>query len=149
MQGLYIIINTKNDRVYLGSSLNLQSRLKSHRVTLRGNRHANMHLQADWNEFGEDAFSFAVLKEYPNANSTELVLQESKAIQDEQRQIYNIILNPGSYGQAQKTTKYFLRYRARKKELREHTKVATPIKLEKQKCADVLDQRISKLLSNL
>jgi group I intron endonuclease len=80
--GVFQIKNLANGKVLLGSSLNLEGPLNKHRFMLRINSHTNKELQRDWNEFGEDQFSFEILetiqiKEDPNFNlKDELTLLE-------------------------------------------------------------------------
>lgn len=62
-QGIYKIENKVNGKVYIGSSVDVQRRWQGHRSTLRGGYHANPHLQASWDKYGEDAFTFTVLEE--------------------------------------------------------------------------------------
>lgn len=61
-QGIYKIINSKNDHFYIGSSVNLTRRKTRHFSELRNNRHNNKHLQAAWNKYGESAFTFTVVE---------------------------------------------------------------------------------------
>jgi len=60
--GIYSITNTKNHKQYIGSAVYIVHRWGSHRYYLRTNKHANKHLQAAWNKYGEDAFEFSVLE---------------------------------------------------------------------------------------
>ena len=60
--GVYIIRNTVNGKVYVGSAArSTKRRWIDHRMTLRGNRHRNRHLQSAWNKYGEESFTFSVL----------------------------------------------------------------------------------------
>jgi group I intron endonuclease len=60
--GIYTITNTKNNRFYLGSSQNIQKRWGSHKYNLLRNQHHSRYLQSAWNKYGEDSFSFDVIK---------------------------------------------------------------------------------------
>lgn len=60
--GIYVITNTLNGRVYVGSALAIRGRMLSHRSCLRRNKHDNSLLQRSWNKYGESAFVFSVLK---------------------------------------------------------------------------------------
>ncbi len=60
--GVFQIRNTVNDRVFLGSSLNLHGPLNSHRFMLEIGSHRNRTLQQEWNAFGADAFVFEILE---------------------------------------------------------------------------------------
>lgn len=62
MIGIYKIENTVNGKVYIGQSVDIKKRWKAHRSELCNNTHDNIYLQADWNEYGEGAFTFEVIK---------------------------------------------------------------------------------------
>jgi group I intron endonuclease len=80
--GVFQIKNTANEKILLGSSLNLEGPLNSHRFMLKIGSHRNKVLQQEWNEYGEDHFVFEILetvtvKDDPNFNlSDELTLLE-------------------------------------------------------------------------
>jgi len=61
--GIYVVLNTVNGKVYVGSSINVHSRLADHRISLARGRHTNPHLQSAWNRYGPSVFSFDVLEE--------------------------------------------------------------------------------------
>jgi group I intron endonuclease len=54
--GIYAIFNLVNNHQYIGSSVNVGSRLKDHQRHLREGTHFNPHLQAAWNKYGEENF---------------------------------------------------------------------------------------------
>lgn len=60
--GVYCILNTANDKRYIGSTSNLNSRHKTHFSNLRKNGHCNDHLQSAWNMYGEQVFQFLILE---------------------------------------------------------------------------------------
>ena len=62
VSGIYMIINTKNGKRYIGSSKNIRNRMWDHRAELRHNYHANYLLQNDWNEYGEDSFEYSIIE---------------------------------------------------------------------------------------
>ena len=68
MQGVYKILNRKNGKFYIGSSVDIEKRFNSHRKKLIAGTHNNKHLQNAWNKYGEDSFEFFVLEEVPNIN---------------------------------------------------------------------------------
>lgn len=61
--GVYRIVNTGNDKAYVGSSLNLDGVWNKHKFMLDINNHDNKELQADWNKYGEAGFRFEVLEQ--------------------------------------------------------------------------------------
>ena len=60
--GVFQVKNTANGKVLLGSSLNLEGPLNSHKFMLTIGRHQNEALQKDWNKYGPDKFVFEVLE---------------------------------------------------------------------------------------
>lgn len=60
--GIYMICNTVNNHVYIGQSIDVHGRYKSHISRLKANIHSNQHLQYAWNKYGETVFSFQLLK---------------------------------------------------------------------------------------
>lgn len=48
--GVYIIVNIKNCKCYVGSSRNIKRRLHEHEMSLRHNKHNIMELQKDYND---------------------------------------------------------------------------------------------------
>ena len=61
--GIFMVKNTANGKVLLGSSLNLEGPLNRHRFMLKIGSHTNKALQKDWDEFGPDNFVFEILEE--------------------------------------------------------------------------------------
>lgn len=62
---VYAIVNTVTHRMYIGStSRPLKFRIECHLNNLRGNRHSNSELQADFNKYGEKSFGVSVLEEH-------------------------------------------------------------------------------------
>jgi len=80
--GIFQVKNTANGKILLGSSLNLEGPLNSHKFMLSIGLHRNQTLQREWNEYGADKFVFEILEEVkvkddPNFNlSDELMLLE-------------------------------------------------------------------------
>lgn len=60
---IYKIINAINNKFYVGSAVNFEKRKARHLWRLRRGDHANKHLQAAWNKYGEASFVFAVVQE--------------------------------------------------------------------------------------
>lgn len=63
---IYKIINAVNNKFYVGSAVNYEKRKARHLWRLRRGDHANKHLQAAWNMYGEAAFAFAIVEVVPN-----------------------------------------------------------------------------------
>lgn len=63
MIGIYTIKNIINNKIYVGSSVNIKSRIYKHQYLLRKNIHTNQALQALCNKYGINNFEFEVLEE--------------------------------------------------------------------------------------
>lgn len=61
--GVFCVKNTVNSKVMLGSSLNLEGPLNSHKFMLTIGSHRNEALQKEWNDYGGDNFVFEILEE--------------------------------------------------------------------------------------
>lgn len=61
-QGIYMILNTINNKCYIGSSNNISRRKYEHFKDLERNRHYNSYLQASYNKYGVDKFTFIILE---------------------------------------------------------------------------------------
>jgi group I intron endonuclease len=59
--GVYQITCLSNNRIYIGSSTNIDARKKQHFSSLKHGKHENQHLQAAYNKYGKDNFVFRVL----------------------------------------------------------------------------------------
>lgn len=59
--GIYYILNTANQCIYIGRAAHIGDRWVSHNQQLRANGHHNQALQFDWNLYGPDVFEWGVL----------------------------------------------------------------------------------------
>lgn len=91
--GVYAIVNSLNNKKYIGSSSNLRKRFRQHYATLIRNSHDNCHLQNAVNKYGIDKFYFIVLERCENIVDT-LLLIEQKYI--DELGDYNICTVAGS-----------------------------------------------------
>jgi group I intron endonuclease len=64
--GIYLIKNTVNNKVYIGSSINVDKRWKIHIWYLKEGKHHSCHLQSAWNIYGEQNFTFEIIQEVSN-----------------------------------------------------------------------------------
>lgn len=62
---VYIIRNIVNQKVYVGVSVNYHNRFLQHKSYLAQNKHHSIRLQHAWNKYGEESFSFEVVKSHP------------------------------------------------------------------------------------
>lgn len=67
--GVYCIRCKVNNKAYIGSSKNIQSRWCKHKRDLKKGCHGNIHLQKDYDKYGKDNFLYYVLI---NCKSSEL-----------------------------------------------------------------------------
>mgnify|MGYP003111675838 CR=1 FL=1 len=97
--GIYQIINKHNERVYIGCSTATQRRFRSHKSQLRKNKHANKHLQEDYNKYGLDAFEFKVVEGYDCDTPFEVLEEREQTLILEShldgKKIYNINVKIG------------------------------------------------------
>jgi len=61
--GVFQVKNTRNGKVLLGSSLNLEGALNRHKFELTMGSHRSRELQKDWDAQGPEAFVFEILEE--------------------------------------------------------------------------------------
>lgn len=87
--GIYIIKNKKTGDFYLGSSINIESRWRTHKRELRNNTHHSPILQRAWKKYKDKSFLFMVLEECSRENC--LKLENSYLIK--LKPVYNISLS--------------------------------------------------------
>ena len=63
--GIYLIANIANNKVYIGQSTQLPTRLIQHRSDLKYNRHHNQHLQNSYNKYDIGAFCMGIIRYCP------------------------------------------------------------------------------------
>lgn len=61
--GIYCIENLINGKKYIGQSVDIAARWRTHKSELKRNIHGNDYLQKTWNKYGEDNFKFYILEE--------------------------------------------------------------------------------------
>ena len=59
--GVFQIKNNRNGKLLLLKALNIPGIITRHQLELRRGMHRNRELQAEWNQYGEEAFSFETL----------------------------------------------------------------------------------------
>jgi group I intron endonuclease len=59
--GIYRIINKTNNKIYIGSSVNILSRFSKHKSLLKHNKHDNDYLQNSYNKYGLENFLFEII----------------------------------------------------------------------------------------
>lgn len=94
--GVYAITNTETDKMYVGSSVNLQKRLREHRIALCKNSHHSIKMQRAWGKHGAENFRFATLL---LCSPKDLLFYEQRAIdafKSATRAGYNVAATAGS-----------------------------------------------------
>lgn len=62
--GIYKILNTNNNKVYIGSSKEIEKRWKRHKTELKNNKHHSLKLQRAWNKENDPSvFEFSIVEE--------------------------------------------------------------------------------------
>ncbi len=74
--GVYRVRNNISKKSLIGSSPNISGRLNRHRFQLDHGSHPDRDLQADWNEFGTDAFTFEALDQLEPSNDPDKDISE-------------------------------------------------------------------------
>lgn len=87
--GVYVIINLINDNTYIGKSINMRTRWRTHKNELNAGSHFNPHLQNAWTKYRYSSFHFGVLEFCPE---NELLTKEQYWI-DRLEPEYNIVLD--------------------------------------------------------
>lgn len=85
---VYKIECDANGKIYFGRSQELEKRWRAHRNMLRSNTHRNLHLQEDWNIYGEHSFEFEVLETFSDLELS--VAREQELIESNLGVGYNI-----------------------------------------------------------
>lgn len=70
--GIYMFKNTKNNKVYIGSTVNLNGRIKKHFYEIKKEVHHNSHLQRAVKKYGEKSFEIYLLKVFDKVSVEEL-----------------------------------------------------------------------------
>lgn len=63
MTGIYKITCKPNNKIYVGQSIDINTRWVAHIRELNGNRHHNTKLQNAWNKYGSENFVFEIVEE--------------------------------------------------------------------------------------
>lgn len=95
ISGVYRIKNILNDKVYVGSSVNISKRWNWHLTRLNAVRHHNKKLQRSWSKHGSRAFVFEII----NICSPEMLLIREQFWIDKLKTVssgYNILPIAGS-----------------------------------------------------
>ncbi len=59
--GIYQIKNMENGKIFIGIAKDLRGKINSNKFQLKNNSHFNKEMQNDFNQIGEEKFSFEIL----------------------------------------------------------------------------------------
>lgn len=81
--GVFQIRNTVNQKIFVGSSTDLDAIWNRIRSELKFGNYPNIDLQKDWNSFGEENFVFEILSEIKQEDNVQTVnyRKESKQLE--------------------------------------------------------------------
>lgn len=88
--GIYLIKNKINNKIYVGSALNIKRRFSEHKRRLIKNYHHNKKLLRAWKKYGENNFEFSILEK-----------TDTKSLIEREQYYLNVLLK------ADKNSKYF------------------------------------------
>ena len=71
MTGIYKITCKANNKIYVGQSIDIETRWVAHKRELSTQRHHNIRLQNAWNKYGGQSFIFEVIEECKQENLNE------------------------------------------------------------------------------
>lgn len=71
--GVYKITCLANNKIYIGSSKNIDKRFKNHIQKLENNKHTNSYLQSAWNLHSKENFKFEIIE---TCDEKELITKE-------------------------------------------------------------------------
>jgi group I intron endonuclease len=78
-KGIYKIACIVNNKFYIGSSIEIDYRMRAHISMLRKNKHKNKHLQAAFNKYRENNFIIECIEACPDTTTQdEIILLEQK-----------------------------------------------------------------------
>ncbi len=94
--GIYCIQSkTKRNRIYIGSSKNVQRRIWRHRTELKCNRHYNQKLQRHVNKYGFDDLEFTIIERFDFISKDHLLGREQVYL-DKYQPYFNVLKVAGS-----------------------------------------------------
>lgn len=96
--GIYAIINTVNDKCYIGSANNIKTRWTAHRNLLKNNKHHSIHLQRAYNNHGVANFKYVILEEVTKEECVDVkyLIDLEQMYLDTYQPKYNILPRAGS-----------------------------------------------------
>lgn len=81
--GVFQLRNTVNNKIFVGSSVNLDAFRNRLTMQLNTGNHFNDALQQEWNQYGEGSFSYEILSEIEQKDDeTADYAKEAKALEE-------------------------------------------------------------------
>jgi len=77
--GVAVARNKSNGKVFLFGGVDIPALINRHRAQLKMGGHPNRALQADWREFGADAFDFEIVDTLPTPEVPDFDAREDVA----------------------------------------------------------------------
>lgn len=93
LSGIYSIINDLNGHQYIGSSIDIYRRFKEHKYYLHNGKHHSTYLQNAWDKYGENSFSFNILKVVERKENLIAIEQEFLSRLQPEYNIFKICCN--------------------------------------------------------
>lgn len=140
LSGCYEILNTVNGKRYIGSAVNIATRLKLHRNSLRRGDHHSQALQRAWNKYGEAAFKFLPILTCAKS----MLLFYEQQLFNKVKPGYNILSIAGSSLGSKRTPEQC----ARNGELKRGNKNALGQKRTPEQCENIAAAQRGKKLSD-
>ena len=113
--GIYRIRNILNNKIYIGSSINIKKRFERHKRDLKMNSHSNLELQRVFNKYGNAIFQFEIIISFEEISIEKLRKLESEMIE------YNNLVNNG-YNQMIDNSSHFIKINKEEKYIENNKK---------------------------
>lgn len=106
ISGIYFIKNKINNKIYIGSSIDLKRRISAHKYLLKNNKHYNLYLQRAWNKNTFKNFEFIIFETFDDIAEKELREKEENYIKN-----FKSLYNQNGYNINSKTDIVHCKYK--------------------------------------
>lgn len=148
--GVYAIRNIRSGRQYIGSSINLRDRIRSHIKDLLAGRHANHALQSDFSALGGDTFEARMLANgVPQSKLTLIETQHIKHLLDSGSALYNLTVDGRGTGHKPRGSmrREPISDQLAKRQAEEERRRIEGVRSQKKRAvADAFDEKLSQLV---
>jgi len=90
LAGVYCITQIIDDKIYIGSSIDIYSRIDLHFLDLHYKKHHNYKMQDDYDRLGREAFKYEIVWEAEDHDSKNYILSIEQDYIDNHKPNYNI-----------------------------------------------------------